>query len=308
MSTRKAAIADDSPSWQVTVYGLGIQTNVALPELIPGAAVIDVVIRLAALPPRPHDHKDDIYYARATDREAYLSWRHVGAFLVRDGREILVDPECEERVLRSYLLGPVLGVVLRQRGRLVMHASGIDIRGRVAAFIGDAGQGKSTIAAALYERGYPLITDDLLAFHPINGTGAPMVAPGFPTLKLRPDALTAFGMHPDTLRSSHPLEEKYLHGASRGFSLCARPLGSICVLTRGPEGGLEPLGAQASIAALLRHTSSPRPELVSVDDVPARLRQCADIINRVPIYRLTVPRSFEGLPGVVSLIESRMKG
>jgi hypothetical protein len=290
-------------SWRVTAYGLGIETRFPLPELTPGAATVDVVIRQGSLPARPQAHQDDAYYAHATDREAYLSWSHMGTFLVRDGREIIVDSAGDERTLRVYLLGAVLGVVLRQRGRLVAHASAVEIGGRVVAFMGASGQGKSTMAAALHAKGYALITDDLLAFRPINREEHPTVTPGFPRLKLFPDSLRALGQPPDDLPVVQPSEDKRLHAASPGFSLRERPLGHLYVLAEGAEPKIEPLGPQAAFVELLRHTSAARSALTPADNVASCLRQTAELVNQVPICRLTVPRSFDRLSEVARLVE-----
>ncbi len=47
----------------------------------------------------------------------------------------------------GYLLGPVLGLLLRLRGRVCMHASGVVIQGGALLFIGAEGAGKSTTSA-----------------------------------------------------------------------------------------------------------------------------------------------------------------
>jgi len=304
--TESSAAAEQDRSWLATVYGLGIQSDLSLPEVMPGAVVVDVVIRLGILPPRPQERQGDVFYAHATEREAYLSWNGVGTFLVRDGREILVDPRpgVDERTLRVYLLGAVLGVVLHQRGRLITHASGVDIGGRVTGFMGTSGRGKSTIAAALHARGHALVTDDVLAFLPINEEGPPIVTPGFPSVKLFPDSLRALGKRPDGLPLVQALEDKRMQSACEGFSLRERPLGRLYVLAEGSELRIERLGPQPAFVELLRHTTPPRPKLIPVDDIPSRLRQFAELVNRVPICRLTVPRSLDRLPDVARLVEA----
>ncbi len=48
----------------------------------------------------------------------------------------------------TYILGPVLGLLLRFRGITCLHASAVAIGGSVIAFVGAEGAGKSTTAAA----------------------------------------------------------------------------------------------------------------------------------------------------------------
>ncbi len=62
-----------------------------------------------------------------------------------------------------YLLGPVLGFLLRLRGITCLHASAVAVDGQALAFMGPPGAGKSTTAAAFARRGYPVLTDDITA-------------------------------------------------------------------------------------------------------------------------------------------------
>ena len=55
----------------------------------------------------------------------------------------------------TYLLGPVLGLLLRFRGVTCLHASAVAIGDSVIAFVGAEGAGKSTTAAAFARPGMP---------------------------------------------------------------------------------------------------------------------------------------------------------
>ena len=61
-----------------------------------------------------------------------------------------------------YLLGPVLGFVMRLRGIVPLHASAVMIGTGATVFVGDAGAGKSTTAGAFAALGYGVLSDDLL--------------------------------------------------------------------------------------------------------------------------------------------------
>jgi serine kinase of HPr protein (carbohydrate metabolism regulator) len=50
------------------------------------------------------------------------------------------------------------------------------LNGKAVLVCGGSGAGKSTVAAALVQRGYPLVTDDVCAVSP-SGTAAPVVHP-----------------------------------------------------------------------------------------------------------------------------------
>ena len=290
-----------------TAFGLGIQSSLPLPELIPGATAVDVVVRFGKLEPPPPERHSGIYFARIAQREAYFYWDHAGAFLVREGREVVVDPDpsAEEPILRLYLLGSVLAALMHQRGCLVLHASAVAVDGGGVAFLGASGWGKSPLAAALHRRGHPLIADDLVALSPIESAGGPVVFPGFPRVKLWPDVLRALGEDPEALQRAHPLEEKRTHQAVDGFSLKALPIRRIYVLAGGPMPRIDRLGPQEALVELIRHTS--RIELFPAAKAPLHMRQCADLVNRIPICRLTVPRCLDLLPELACLVEEDLR-
>ena len=103
-------------------------------------------------------------------------------------------------LLRLYLLGPALALLLHQRGFLVLHASAVSLDGGVVAFLGHSGHGKSTTAATLHARGAAIVADDVVAVD-LGAPGGPAALPGFPLLKLWPDAVTALGENPRTCRA-----------------------------------------------------------------------------------------------------------
>ena len=81
-----------------------------------------------------------------------LEYPGAATFLIRGGREIVIDaaPGVEQRLIRLFLLGPALALLLHQRRFLVLHASAVMIDGAAVAFVAEKGMGKSTLAAALH--------------------------------------------------------------------------------------------------------------------------------------------------------------
>src|SRR5262249_51652752 len=111
--------------------------------------------------------------------------------------------------LAWYLLGPILAFVLSLRRVTCLHASAVAIRGRAVAFVGPSGAGKSTLAAALAQRGFSVLSDDLLA---LSAQGDTLLAhPGVPWLRLRRtsvDTLVAAGGTPSQLTPT--LDHRYV--------------------------------------------------------------------------------------------------
>jgi hypothetical protein len=71
-----------------------------------------------------------------------------------------------------YALGPILALALRRQGRVCLHASAVDWQGQAVLFVGPAGAGKSTTAAAMVRHGAALISDDISTLCEQNGTFA----------------------------------------------------------------------------------------------------------------------------------------
>jgi hypothetical protein len=114
----------------------------------------------------------------------------IGRFLMRQGREIVFDPDpsCEPRTVGLYLRGTCFAILLQQRGNLVLHASAIAAGGRAVLFCGPSGAGKSTMAALLCRHGYPLLNDDVCSLAPVAGDTYE-VQPDGCMLKLRAESL-----------------------------------------------------------------------------------------------------------------------
>ena len=282
-------------------YGMGVASFLPLPELLPGVGLQDVVVRRASSKQTPQDgfeapKRDN------TAREAVNHWDGVGTFVIRDGKEVLINPapDAQDSLVRSFLLGPVLAVLLRQRGFLVLHASAVMADGQALLFVGGSGWGKSTLAAALCEQGYRLLADDVTAIN-LN-TPHPTVIPGYPQIKLWPDSARAVGQDPELLSRLHPLSDKRVFRALSQFCDHPVPLGKAFVLAEGSELKIEDLAPQSALVELVRHSARIRE--LPPDSMPAHLQQCATLVNSVPLSRLTVPRSFAALSTIARTLLS----
>ena len=109
----------------------------------------------------------------------------VARYRIEQGLRITLeaDPQAADADVRSHLLGVALGVTWHQRGRLPLHASAVEVDGRAVVFAGPAGVGKSTLAALLADRGYPVVTDDACVVD-FDTDGSPHTWTGVPQLKL----------------------------------------------------------------------------------------------------------------------------
>ena len=97
----------------------------------------------------------------------------------------------------SYLFGPILGILLRFRGQVCLHASAVVLGDECLVLSGPAGAGKSTTAAAFARAGYPIISDDIAAL--IDRSGTFYVTSAYPYLCLWPESVEMLYGSPDAL-------------------------------------------------------------------------------------------------------------
>jgi hypothetical protein len=298
---QEAALRVGRAASNCLAYGLVIRSAIPLPELASAEGEADVEIHSGRveLPPEAESGPGCVY---ATAEEAYLSFGPAGRFLIRGGREIVADPVpgADERVLRTVILGPALGALLYQRGRLPLHASAVALPGGVAAFVGEKGEGKSTMAAAMYSRGYPLVADDVTALD-LDGAGRPTVFPAYPQLRLWPGAAVSLGDDLARLPRLDSLSDKRGRQALREFSPVPRPLRRVYVLCRGEHPEIEHLRPQEALVELVRYTYGRR--LLQMVNSPRHFLKCAGVVNGASVCRLRRPHSFATLSEVVRLVE-----
>ena len=157
----------------------------------------------------------------------------------------------------TYLLGPVLGLVLRLRGVPSLHASAVAVDGVAVALVGPAGAGKSTTAAALAARGHALVADDVLALR-VSEHGGIVVQPAYPHVRLWPDVVPALFGEGAELPPITPNWEKRGLRLDEAFHPHPLPLAAVYVLcTReaGPDAPrLEPMSAMDAVLALVPST------------------------------------------------------
>ena len=289
-------------------YGLIIRSSIPLPEVaVAPATKPEVIIRLGQVGRCPPETIGTEGYFCITPGEAFFYWDGVGAFLVRHGQEIIVEPllGVSEDIIRLPLLGMVLSAVLQQRGILGLHASAIALNGGAVAFLGHKGQGKSTIAATFYARGQALVGDDLVAVD-VNNLGHPMVLPGFPQLKLMPESVTAaLGDDPTQLRQLVSGYEKRARIATAGFSLSRLPLKRMYILEEGETLEIEPLKPPDALLYVLGQSYPARifRQGLPGKEAAGNFTQCAGVAKQVPVFRLKRPRSLTLLPATAQLLE-----
>lgn len=229
------------------------------------------------------------FYASADAREIWATWQ---APLVSDDAQI-------------YLLGPILGYVLRRRGVLSLHASGVTISGRAAAFCGAPGSGKSTTAAAFSARGFPVLTDDVLALRECDG--AVLAYPAYDHLRLWPDSARLIVGDETRLPLLTPSWQKRAFSVEEfggGLSAAPVPLGWIFLLMPRDDGATSPhverAGGTDAFLQLVAETSANY--LLDHEMRSQELLDLSRLMARVPVYRATPHADPARLPALLDAV------
>jgi hypothetical protein len=243
-----------------------------------------------------------------THEEAFIAVRGIGVFRIQGGREIVVDPApgVDQQSLRVFLLGGALGLLLHQRGYLVLHASAVAIDNVAVVFLGNSGEGKSTLAFALCTEGHGIIADDIVAVD-LSEPGEPRVLPAFPRLKIELEAAAALGCDITALIEFNADDERRHYEALGTAPSHPLLLRRVYVLDESDTPEIVPLAPQEAFAELIRYSYA-----VSLLGAPGatstHLRQCATLAAATVVDRLLRPFTLESLSAVAQVVEREAQG
>lgn len=292
-----------------SVAGLRVESEVVLPGLIsvPDLAMqeADVSIATGAVPDALEDASQSGPTWQSTDNRFLLRIPNIARFLLSDGRRIVVETEqgTPQQEVAIFLLGTVFGILLHQRAQIVLHASSVRVGDKAVIFCGPSGAGKSTLAAALVQRGYPLVSDDLCALALEEGR-TPHVQPDGRQLKLWSQAIKVLKLgdaRGAPVRSC--LEKFYVEPACNFAS--SLPLAAVYVLREArPPHDAGITRPNVVDAALLLRSNAYRPRLVEkMGQRPRYFHAATTIASQAGIYHLTRRLNFADMGDVVSRLE-----
>lgn len=217
-------------------FGLKIKSNIKFQELFENMIsndhdtdAADVMIVKTNSHEQPLLTKNWLF----EEKRVLFKIENIAIFAIEEGNKITVYPldDYNERIVKLYILGTCVGVLLFQRNILPLHGSAIAIDGKAYLFIGEQGAGKSTLAATFIKNGYQLISDDVIPIS-INDELVPMVLPAYPQQKLWDDALSNIGKNPADFQSIYGREKKYCVPVVDKFCYDPMPLGGIFELRK----------------------------------------------------------------------------
>lgn len=208
-------------------------------------------------------------------------------------------PPLTSEDVETYLLGPVMGFVLRRRYVLTLHASAVCISGQAVALCGESQAGKSTTAAALALRGIPVLCEDITPLY--EEAGRFQVEPGYPRVCLWPDAVEKLFGARDALPQLTPSWEKFflpLDGRNAKFEEQRRVISAVYLfaprVAEVDAPRLETISTREALLDLVQNTYMNW--LLDREQRAAEFDALSKLVRQVPVRRI-VPHADPGRIG-----------
>lgn len=268
------------------IFGLEVASDLPLEMVSAGDETLPAQVSVTLMPAFDGNMSGagEVYRIRDT---VVMTVAGVARYHIADGAHISIEPVPEARPsdIELFLTGSAFGLMLQQRGLVVLHANALSDGARALCVLGPSGAGKSTLAARLCTKGFPLLSDDLSAVESTSSL-PPRVLPGIPRFRLWGDAATALGIDHSSLRRVRGSADKYVLAADH-VAAAPVPLSALYVLEQAVDANpsrFEALRGAEAVAALmansyrgqyLRHTGASE----------AHFAHCVALARGVPIIR-----------------------
>ncbi|MFI8706613.1 HPr kinase/phosphorylase [Bacillus sp. NPDC077411] len=288
-------------------FDFKILSDIPLPELhqINEQEVsIDIEILIDNISSFPSELVDAPFKHVVKDNQVMFYVPEVGFFSAQEGKRITVCPldGADDSLVRLYILGTCMGVVLMQNKILPLHGSAVVIDGKAYAFVGESGAGKSTLASAFLKRGYKLLSDDVIAVS-LSHENVPFVTPSYPQQKLWQESLDNFGMDKSQYKSIYGRENKYSVPVSSHYFSTPVPLAGVfeLVKTENEIVEIQQVEKLERLHTIFRQTyrNFIIPRLGLMD---WHFHISTNIVNKLAVYRLSRPLSGFSAPQLVDLV------
>ena len=214
----------------------------------------------------------------------------------------------------TYLLGPIVGFILRLRGKVCLHASAVVINERVAVFIGRSGAGKSTTAAGFAQRGYPVLAEDVVTL--IERDSTFQIQPAYPHIRLWDSSVQAlYGTTAALPRlvPTHPTwDKRYLDLTQAGYQFQQNPLSLAALYYLNPRRDdltcprIEPMSAQEQLITLVTNTYTNY--LLDKQQRAHEFEVLSRLVKYVPIRQITPHNDVSPLPQLLDLVLADFEG
>ncbi len=234
-----------------------------------------------------------------------------GCFLYRD-TEIQIYWELGGTGAEHYFHSYGLAFWFEKHDIPCLHANSLVINGYGIGIMAASHTGKSTLTAALVQRGHALLADDMMPLHRINNQWS--VFPSLPDIRLWPDSAKNFTSE-QAISNAQRVHEKFekriiqLDDNVNNDSPTeeATPLKAVYLLERSTSVDQKPiqfhtLSPSETLIALLENSLiGGAAHVLGIE--ASRLKKLACFTKQIPIKRLCYPSGFDQLDKVCEQLE-----
>ncbi len=244
-----------------------------------------------------------VHYRR---RSGYLlRFPHMADFAInRDATAVscVPAPGTTAATVEHLFLNQIVPLALSQQGQLVLHGSAVNSGGRALAFLGDSGQGKSTLAGHFASNGMPFLTDDGLFIDQLDDRAR--VVPGHRSIRLWADSEGALLPSGSKRADEVQFTNKGRFHADGVFQHCPDAIELQCIYLLRNSGvdavQISPVPAAAAFISMVNHSFLLDTE--SSEVLGRHFSQLQALMRTTKVFSLDYPREFSQLPKVKSTI------
>ena len=289
------------------VYGVNIESKIEVPEfeVIDSNSDIDVKLSFGVVNEEIINLITQGHRAKYEKQDMWFYIEDVAIFHIYNGDTVTIEPmgDKNNKMIKLYIMGSVMGMILLQRNMVAIHGGGIVIDGKGCIFTGQKGAGKSTITTALRKKGYKFIADDVCS---INIGETNTIHHGFGYQKLCEDAMEKLGYNLDEFE---PFRgdlnvNKYIVPAFDEFTKEEVPLEAIFELAVGDvdEVKVEEILGANKMNKLIENVFRIEMLTYAGGMEPKYFKQCLDIAKSTKMYRITRPKDVFSVEEQISLV------
>jgi len=231
--------------------------------------------------------------------EHYFHYRRGAGVTVERGPGVDVSEES------LWLNGSVYAAIASMNGLQSIHASAVAFDGRVYAFTGPAGSGKSTLIAALGDLGFPMFCDDTLVLD-LSDPDRILCLPGHKRLKLSEEALALTGA--ERQEEVSRTVGKFYAVPAAGSIEAPLPLTELIFLETGPEAAIDRIrGGERVIRLQDDHYTAQLFDAARQFDLPSKFRHLCRLADQIEMSRFVRPRNTVDFNKTVALAANHLR-
>lgn len=289
------------------VYGVNIESKIEVPEfeVVDSNSDIDVKLSFGVVNEEIIEFITQGYRAKYEKQDMWFYIEDVAIFHIYNGDTVIIEPmgDKNNKMIKLYIMGSVMGMILLQRNMVAIHGGGIVIDKKGCIFTGQKGAGKSTITTALRNKGYKFIADDVCS---INIGERNTIHHGFGYQKLCEDAMEKLGYNLDEFE---PFRgdlnvNKYIVPAFDEFTKEEVELEAVFELAVGDvdEVKIEEILGANKMKKLIENVFRIEVLAYAGGMEPKYFKQCLDIAKSTKMYRITRPKGIFSVEDQISLV------